>query len=101
MMTATELHTSSPPLDVERIRADFPILATSPRGKPLVYLDSAATSQKPRSVIDALAQYYESENGNIHRGVHYLSEKATELYDVTRESVRRFINARHTREIIF
>jgi cysteine desulfurase / selenocysteine lyase len=103
-MTATELHT--PPsdnqaLDVSRIRADFPILATTPRGKPLVYLDSAATSQKPRTVIDALARYYESENGNIHRGVHYLSEKATELYDATRESVRRFINARHTREVIF
>jgi cysteine desulfurase/selenocysteine lyase len=76
-------------------------LALRPRGKPLVYLDNAATSQKPRSVIEALARYYESENGNIHRGVHYLSERATELYDATREAVRRFINAASAREIVF
>ena len=90
-----------PPLDVAKIREDFPILAMEVRGKPLVYLDNAATSQKPRSVIDALTQYYERENGNIHRGVHYLSEKATELYDLTRETARRFFNARHAHEIIF
>ena len=89
------------PFDVERVRADFPALALRPRGRPLVYLDSAATSQKPRVVIDALVRYYESENGNIHRGVHYLSERATELYDATREAVRRFINARHGHEVIF
>jgi cysteine desulfurase/selenocysteine lyase len=89
------------PLDVERVRLDFPILATRPRGKALVYLDSAATSQKPRSVIEALSRYYEAENGNIHRGVHYLSERATALYDDTREAVRRFINATSTREIVF
>jgi cysteine desulfurase/selenocysteine lyase len=83
------------------LRKDFPILALRPRGKPLVYLDSAATSQKPRTVIEALARYYESENGNIHRAVHYLSERATELYDATREAVRRFINASSTREIVF
>ncbi|MBL8962218.1 MAG: cysteine desulfurase [Gemmatimonadetes bacterium] len=71
------------------------------RGKPLVYLDSAATSQKPRQVIEAITRYYESENGNIHRGVHYLSERATVLYDETREATRRFINARSTREVIF
>lgn len=92
---------SSPALDVERIRADFPILAMEVRGKPLVYLDNAATSQKPRAVIDALTQYYERENGNIHRGVHYLSEKATELYDLTREAARRFFNAKHAHEMIF
>ena len=90
-----------PPLDVAKIREDFPILAMEVRGKPLVYLDNAATSQKPRSVIDALTQYYERENGNIHRGVHYLSEKATELYDLTRETARRFFNAKHAHEIIF
>lgn len=88
-------------LDVERIRADFPILDMEVRGKPLVYLDNAATSQKPRSVIDALTHYYEAENGNIHRGVHYLSEKATEQYDLTRETARRFFNARHAHELIF
>lgn len=83
------------------LRADFPILGTMARGKPLVYLDSAATSQKPRQVIEAITRYYESENGNIHRGVHYLSERATVLYDETREATRRFINARSTREVIF
>ena len=88
-------------LDVATIRADFPILTMEVRGKPLVYLDNAATSQKPRAVIDALTQYYERENGNIHRGVHYLSEKATELYDLTREAARRFFNARHAHEMIF
>lgn len=91
----------SRPYDVDRIRADFPILATRPRGRPLIYLDSAATSQKPRVVIDALRQYYEEENGNIHRGVHYLSERATGLYDATREAVRRFIGAARAEEIVF
>lgn len=88
-------------LDVARIRDDFPILGMEVRGQPLVYLDNAATSQKPRSVIDALSRYYERENGNIHRGVHYLSEKATEQYDLTREAARRFFNATHGHEIIF
>ena len=101
-MTATQSPPNiAAPLDVDRIRGDFPILATTPRGKPLVYFDSAATSQKPRSVIDAMRRFYEEENGNIHRGVHYLSEKSTELYDATREAVRRFINARHAHEVIF
>ena len=88
-------------LDVDRIRADFPILHIRPRGKPLIYLDSAATSQKPRQVIDALRRYYEEENGNIHRGVHYLSELATLRYDETREAARRYINAASTHEIVF
>ena len=94
-------HVTVAPLDVARIRTDFPILSLEVRGKPLVYLDNAATSQKPRRVIEALAKYYESENGNIHRGVHYLSERATELYDQTRETARRFFNATHAHEIIF
>jgi cysteine desulfurase/selenocysteine lyase len=88
-------------LDLPRIRQDFPILSVLARGKPLIYFDSAATSQKPQSVIDALTRYYESENGNIHRGVHFLSERATELYDETRESARRFFNAKHAHELIF
>jgi cysteine desulfurase / selenocysteine lyase len=87
--------------DVHRIRQDFPILSTDVRGKPLVYLDNAATSQKPRAVIDALVRYYEHENGNIHRGVHHLSELATRLYDETRETARRFFNARRSHELIF
>ena len=88
-------------LDVQRIRQDFPILATTARGKPLVYLDNAATSQKPRTVIEAISRYYETENANIHRGVHELSERASGLYDATREATRRFFNARHAHEIIF
>ncbi len=94
-------HAPVAPLDVTAIRADFPILDLDARGKRLVYLDNAATSQKPRSVIDALSHYYEAQNGNIHRGVHYLSELATELYDATRETARRFFNARHAHEVIF
>lgn len=88
-------------LDPHAVRADFPILSVSARGKRLVYLDSAATSQKPRGVIDAIRDYYETSNGNIHRAVHYLSERATLLYDATRESVRRFINAPELHEVIF
>ena len=104
MATLTErsgLAVSGAGLDVERIRADFPILGIHPRGRPLVYLDSAATSQKPRQVIEALTRYYEEENGNIHRGVHYLSELATLKYDETREAVRRFINAESVNEVVF
>jgi cysteine desulfurase/selenocysteine lyase len=101
MLTDHLAETKPAALDVDAIRADFPILQLRPRGKPLVYLDSAATSQKPRQVIDALRRYYEEENGNIHRGVHYLSELATQRYDETREAVRRFINAESTREIVF
>src|SRR5688500_17052063 len=97
----TRTGVARPTLDVARIRADFPILETLARGKPLVYFDNAATSQKPRSVIDAVSSYYESSNANIHRGVHYLSELATESYEASREATRRFFNARHTHEIIF
>jgi cysteine desulfurase / selenocysteine lyase len=89
------------PLDVERIRNDFPILRQRVRGKQLVYLDNAATSQKPQTVIDAITRFYTAENANIHRGVHYLSERATAAYDQVREKTARFLNARAAREIIF
>ena len=88
-------------LDLERIRYDFPILASEVNGKPLVYLDNAATSQKPRAVIQAILRYYEEQNANIHRGVHALSMIATEAHDHARETVRQFLNAAETREIIF
>ena len=88
-------------LDVERVRKDFPILEQEVRGKPLVYLDSAATSQKPRAVIDAIARYYREDNANVHRGVHLLSERATQAYEAARENVQRFINAAHSHEIVF
>src|SRR6476646_3438700 len=87
--------------DVMRLREDFPILRQKIHGKPLVYLDNGATSQKPQAVIDALNHYYTAENSNIHRGVHYLSERATTAYEAAREKVRRFINAETEKEIIF
>lgn len=90
-----------PSLDLEKIRADFPILRTKVHGHPLVYLDNAATSQKPQAVITALVRYYESENANIHRGVHYLSELATAEFEKARETVRAFVNAARPSEIIF
>jgi cysteine desulfurase/selenocysteine lyase len=91
----------APGLDLAKIRADFPILAERIYGKRLVYLDNAATSQKPRAVIDAITHYYEHLNANIHRGVHALSVRATEAHEAARETVRRFLNAADTREIIF
>jgi cysteine desulfurase/selenocysteine lyase len=89
------------PLDVERIRRDFPILSRQIRGRPLVYLDNAASAQRPRAVIDAESGYYERHHANIHRGVHTLSHEATEMFEGAREKVRRFLNAASTREIIF
>jgi cysteine desulfurase/selenocysteine lyase len=89
------------PLDVLAIRRDFPVLAQLIRGKPLTYLDNAASSQRPQSVIDAISHYYETTHANVHRGVHTLSQQATELYEGARERARRFINARSTREIVF
>ncbi len=88
-------------LDVEQIRRDFPILDQSIHGKKLVYLDNAATSQKPRAVIDAIVRYYQHDNANIHRGVHTLSMRATEAHDEARETVRHFIQAADANEIIF
>jgi cysteine desulfurase/selenocysteine lyase len=87
--------------NVDKIRRDFPILKERVHGKPLVYLDNGATSQKPQVVIDALNRYYKSENSNIHRGVHYLSERATANYEAAREKIRQFINAEGGNEIIF
>jgi len=86
---------------VEEVRRDFPILHQQVHGHPLVYLDNAATSQKPRAVIDAISRYYERGNANIHRGVHYLSEHATEEHEAARRAVQRFMNAADKREIIF
>jgi cysteine desulfurase / selenocysteine lyase len=90
-----------PSFDVEQIRKDFPILRTKVHGHPLVYLDNAATSQKPQAVIDALVRYYEGKNANIHRGVHYLSQIATEEFEKAREMVGAFVNAAQASEIIF
>jgi cysteine desulfurase/selenocysteine lyase len=91
----------APALDVERIRADFPVLSRTVHGKPLVYLDNAATSQKPRQVIAAMSAVYEEHNANIHRGVYEFSERTTALFEGAREKVARFINAPQTREVIF
>jgi len=107
MKAASDLRTTSAQVDVRRsfdvwkIRQDFPILRRQAHGKPLVYLDNAATSQKPQVVIDTLNRYYAEENANIHRGVHFLSEQATRRYEETRAKVRHFLNAAADREIIF
>jgi cysteine desulfurase / selenocysteine lyase len=93
--------TQVPVLDVERVRGDFPILQRSVNGRPLVYLDSGASSQRPAAVLRAVEQYETHSHANIHRGVHALSQAATEAFEGARESVRRFINARSTREVIF
>ena len=88
-------------LDIQKIREDFPILSRTVYGKPLVYLDNAATTQKPRCVVDAITEEYYSVNANVHRGVHFLSQQATILHEESRETVRKFINARSTSEIVF
>ena len=100
-MTATAPAPAPTGYDVARLREDFPILRTLARGQPLVYLDNAASSQKPRAVIDAITRYYETGHANIHRGVHFLSEQATLAYDAVREQARRFLNAAHAHEVIF
>jgi cysteine desulfurase/selenocysteine lyase len=89
------------PLEVEAVRRDFPVLAREVNGKPLCYLDNAASSQRPRQVIDAISNYYQQSHANVHRGVHRLSQEATDLFEGARETLRRFINAGSTREIIF
>ncbi len=101
MIAEAELVKTHTGFDVERIREDFPILKEKVHGKRLVYLDNAATSQKPKLVIDALVDYYSHYNANVHRAVHLLSARATEACDQVREKVRRFINAASTKEIIF
>ena len=88
-------------LDIEKIRKDFPILQTKVYGKPLIYLDNAATTQKPQAVLESLHNYYTRYNSNVHRGVHFLSQQATEAYEVARKKIAGYINARHEHEIIF
>jgi cysteine desulfurase/selenocysteine lyase len=101
----TAMETARPdqpaPFDVEKARRDFPILREKVRGRPLVYLDNAATSQKPQVVIETLQKYYSRENANIHRGIHFLSERATQAYEDARAKVGGFLNAAESREIIF
>ncbi|HPS63866.1 MAG TPA: aminotransferase class V-fold PLP-dependent enzyme, partial [Bacteroidales bacterium] len=87
--------------NVERIREDFPILRQQIYKRPLIYFDNAASTQKPQAVIDSIRRYYEEDNCNIHRGVHYLSVKATEAYEEARKEVKEFIRAGNTHEIIF
>src|SRR5215467_4157391 len=87
--------------DVNRIRADFPILATKVYGKPLIYLDNAASAQKPQAVLDRLNRAYTSQYANVHRGLHYLANEATEAYEGARERVRGFLNAERPEEIVF
>ena len=98
--TSSTLDTSST-FDVERIRADFPVLQTTVNGKPLIYLDNSASSQVPQVVIERGSTYLREEHSNIHRGVHYLSQKATTAYEGAREKIKRFINARDSRECVF
>lgn len=98
---ALALHASPSVFDPERVRDDFPILKQKIGGRPLVYLDNAATTQKPRPVIDALRRYYTTSNANVHRGVHTLSDRATRGYEGARSRVARFLNARDEREIVF
>jgi len=93
--------TARPALDVARLRGEFPILATTAHGRPLVYLDNAATSQKPRAVIEAVRRYYTTHNANVHRGVYTLSEQATAAYEGVREQARAFMNAASVHEVIF
>ncbi len=99
--TAIDLNTVSSGFDVEKVRADFPVLSQTVNGKPLVYLDNAATAQKPVQVIETLDTYYREYNSNIHRGVHTLSQKATNAYETARDKIKDFINAESSKEIIF
>lgn len=99
--TAANINTDSITFDVEKVRADFPTLQQEIKGKPLVYLDNAATAQKPKQVIETLDKYYREYNANIHRGVHTLSEKATAAYEGAREKVKTFINANSSKEVVF
>ncbi|MEO1200023.1 MAG: aminotransferase class V-fold PLP-dependent enzyme, partial [Pseudomonadota bacterium] len=87
--------------DIDRIRADFPILSREVYGKPLVYLDNGASAQKPQSVIDTISEVYSRDYSNVHRGLHFLSNAATERYEAARETVRAFLNAASLDEIIF
>jgi cysteine desulfurase/selenocysteine lyase len=98
---AARFRSAEPGYDLAKIRADFPILNQTIHGKPLVYLDNAATTQKPRAVIDCIRKVYEEDYSNVHRGVHALSQRSTDLFEGAREKVQAFLNARHTQEIVF
>jgi len=100
-VTSPAVHTPRPAYDVEKIKADFPILSRPVRGKPLVYLDNAATSQTPQPVIDAIARYYTESNANVHRGVHYLSQTATDRFEGARKKIAAFINAPVVCQLVF
>jgi cysteine desulfurase/selenocysteine lyase len=101
MNAAVNAARRSSDFDVAAIRRDFPVLHQNVNGKPLVYLDNAASSQRPKAVIEAISRYYERDHANVHRGVHTLSQRATDAYEGARETVRRFVNAHSTKEIIF
>ena len=101
LVTGTGRDAARPAFDVQRIRADFPILGELVNGKPLVYLDNAATSHKPRIVIDTVSRFYERDNSNVHRGLHQLSERSTRAYEGARVKVQRFLGAKDPKEIIF
>ncbi len=101
MKAVRGVESARPGFDVERIRRDFPILGQKVKGKPLVYLDNAATSQKPRAVLDAITAFYSADNSNVHRGLHELSERATAAYEGSRAKVRTFLNAAEDRDIVF
>src|SRR5690606_35937669 len=97
-MAISSLHKT---FDVEEIRKDFPILSRKVNGKPLVYFDNAATSQKPKTVVDAIVNYYYNYNANIHRGVHTLSQEATDAYEQARKKLQQHFNIKHAHEVIF
>jgi cysteine desulfurase/selenocysteine lyase len=99
--STTQRAAAAAPLDVARIRRDFAVLAREVNGKPLAYLDNAASSQRPQVVIDAISRYYQTTHANVHRGVHTLSQQATDLYEGARRRLQRFVNARSPREIVF
>lgn len=98
---STDVMVAPASLDIQKIRNDFPILQTTVYGKPLVYLDNGATAQKPWAVLKAIEDYYTHLNSNVHRGVHYLSQKATDAYEASRRKISAFLNARHEHEVIF
>ena len=101
MTSAHDMDVKTEPFDVTKVRADFPILSRTMHDKPLVFLDSAASAQKPRQVIDTVSDVYEREYANVHRGLYEISEAVTARYEGVRETICRFINAAHTHEIIF
>ena len=100
-MTQAQYQNDMSTYDVNRIRADFPILSQEVHGKPLTFLDNGASAQKPRQVIDAMSNVYETEYANVHRGAYHLSERATERYEGARDIVQRFLNAKSRQEIVF